>query len=313
LDKGTGKEVWSYDTRIDGGPRSFHGDPLLYKGTLFISTDRGGCAEGGYVYAFEQQTGKLRWKYRSSGPSTGFAQINSSIVFGTREDEWISAAMNSGKANWTFRDTAPDPHCEIRTTPVTDGRGVYFVTHDGAIIALNFSGHKIWTQKPSSTVTTSLFVNKNMLYFGANDRHIYGINPADGSPLVALETPAILKGRFAWSHKGKQDAEYIFAVDKKDGHDQGILVAFSGKSERVLWASPSEREWMSDQPHVWRDWIIAGNCKGDVAAYRANDGKPAWTDHVKGCIRSFGHDASTLYIGVQEGTVYAYQPSKLVH
>jgi outer membrane protein assembly factor BamB len=307
LDKRTGKEVWLYDTRVDGGPRSFHGDPLLYKGTLFVSTDRACGADGGYVYAFEQQTGKLRWKYRSSGPSTGFAQISSSIVFGTREDEWISAAMNSGKATWTFRDAAPDPKCEIRTTPVTDGRSVYVITHDGAIIALNLSGHKIWTQKPRSTVTTSLFVNKNVLYFGADDRHIYGISPADGSPLMTLETPAIPKGRFARNHTGKWDAEYIFAIDK-NAHDQGVLLAFGGEFRSVLWASPSEREWMSGQPHVWRDWIIAGNCKGDVAAYRVDNGKPAWTDHVKGCIRSFGHDESTLYIGVQEGTVYAYQP-----
>jgi outer membrane protein assembly factor BamB len=310
LDKRTGKEVWSYDTRADGGPRSFHGDPLLYKGKLFISTDRGCGAEGGYVYAFEQQTGKLRWKYPASGPSTGFAQMDRSIIFGTRNDEWISVAMNSGNANWTFRDTSPDPQCEIRTSPVTDGRNVYFVTHDGAIFALNSSGHKIWTQRPSSLVTTSLFLYKNLLYFGANDRHIYGVNPVDGSSLVKLETPAIPKGRFARGRQGGRDIEYVFALDKdkKDGHDQGMLLAFGDKFESMLWASMAEWEWMSDQPHVWRDWVIAGNCQGDMAAYVASDGKPVWADHVKGCIRSFGHDESTLYIGVQAGTVYAYQP-----
>lgn len=311
MDKQTGKEVWSYDTRADGGPRSFHGDPLLYKGTLFISTDHG-CPDGGYVYAFEQKTGKLRWKHRASGPSTGFAQLGRSIIFGTRGDEWISVAMDSGKANWTFRDASPDPQCEIRTSPVTDGEGVFFVTHEGSIIALNSSGHKIWKQRPSSPITTSLFMYKDVLYFGTNDRYIHGVNPTDGSPLVNLETPAAPKGRFAWSHKGELDMEYVFALNKRDGHEQGVLVAFGDEFESVLWASPSDREWMSDQPHVWRDWVIAGNCKGDMTAYRANDGKPAWVDHLKGCIRSFGHDGSTLYIGVQEGTVYAYQPSKLV-
>lgn len=312
MDKRTGKKVWSYDTHLDGGPRSFHGDPLVYKGTLFISTDRG-CPDGGYVYAFEQKTGKLRWKYRSSGPSTSFAQINGAIVFGTREDEWVSAAMDSGKANWTFRDASPDPKCEIRTSAVADGKAVYFVTHDGAIFALNSSGHKIWTQRLSSPVTTSLFLYKDVLYFGTNDRHIYGVNPADGRPLVKLETQAIPKGRFAWNHQGGRDIEYVLAVDKEDGHDQGVLLAFSGEFESVLWARTAERELLSEQPHLWRDWVIAGNCKGDIVAYAATDGKPAWTDHVKGCIRSFGHDESTLYIGVQEGTVYAYQPPKLTN
>lgn len=295
---------------MDGGPRSFHGDPLLYKGTLFISTDRGCGPEGGYVYAFEQLTGKLRWKYRASGPSTGFAQMDRSIVFGTRDDEWLSAVMDSGKLNWKFGDASPDPQCEIRTSPATDGQAVYFVTHNGAIFALNSSGHKVWSQRPSAPVTTSLFIYKDVLYFGTGDQHVYGVNPADGSALGELAAPAIPKGRFAWSHKADRDSEYVFASAQKDGHDQGVLLAFSDEFERVLWSRVSEREWMSDQPHVWKDWVIAGNCNGDMVAYGAADGKPAWTDHVKGCIRSFGHDDSALYIGVQEGTVYAYQPAK---
>jgi outer membrane protein assembly factor BamB len=151
---------------------------------------------------------------------------------------------------------------------------------------------------------------KDVLYFGVNDGHIYGLNPADGGPLVELQIPAIPKGRFAWSSKGDVDTEYVFAKENKDGHNQGVLVAFTDEFERVLWSRSSEREWTSEEPHVWKDWIIAGNCKGDVVAYRAADGKQVWSDHVKGCIRSFGHDGSTLFIGVQEGTLYAYKPRK---
>jgi outer membrane protein assembly factor BamB len=154
---------------------------------------------------------------------------------------------------------------------------------------------------------------KDVLYFGAADGHIYGLNPANGTPLNNLATPAIPKGRFAWGSRGGVEKEYVFGMEKKDGLSRGVLLKFSDEFERVLWTQLAEREWTSDQPHVWRDWVIAGNCKGDMVAYAAEDGKPAWADHVKGCIRSFGHDESTLYIGVQEGTVYAYQPSKLVH
>lgn len=218
--------------------------------------------------------------------------------------------MDSGKADWTFRNASPDPQCEIRTTPVTDGRSVYFVTHDGAIFALNSSGHTIWTQRPSSPVTTSLFMYKDVLYFGTNDGNINGLNPANGTSVSGPKISAVPKGRFAWGRRGEVNAEYVFATEKKGGHDQGMLLAFSDEFEHVLWSSSSEREWMSDQPHVWKDWIIAGNCKGDVVAYRVADGKTAWSDHVKGCVRSFGHDDSTLYIGVQEGTVYAYRPAK---
>lgn len=218
--------------------------------------------------------------------------------------------MNSGKLNWAFRDASPDPQCQIRTSPVTDGVGVYFVTHDGTIFALDASGRRIWSQKPPSGVTTSLFIYKDVLYFGTRNGHVNGINLADGSALGDLKTPATPKGRFAWGSKGERDSEYVFASDMQDGRDRGTLLAFSDEFESVLWSRSAEREWTSEQPHLWKDWVIAGNCKGDVVAYRAADGKPVWADHVKGCIRSFGHDESTLYIGVQEGTVYGYQPPK---
>ena len=278
---------------------------------MLISSDSGcGPTGGGYVYAFEPKSGKLRWKLKAGGPSTSFAEIGNAAVFGTREGEWISVAIDSGKINWKFTESSPDAECEIRTSPVTDSETVNFVTHDGAIFALNRAGGKLWSQQPSSPVTTSLFMYKDVLYFGAADRHIYGLDPPKGSPLTNLATPAVPKGRFAEGSKGEVDSEYVFAVTKKDGRQQGVLLAFSDEFERVLWSASADREWSSEQPHVWKDWVIAGNCKGEVVAYRAADGKQAWSEQVKGCVRSFGHDGSTLFIGVQEGTVYAYRPAK---
>jgi hydroxylaminobenzene mutase len=151
---------------------------------------------------------------------------------------------------------------------------------------------------------------KDVLYFGAADGHIYGLNPANGAPLSNLATPAIPKGRFSRDSRGGVEKEYVFGIEKKESQSRGVLLKFSDEFERVLWTQLAEREWSSEQPHVWKDWVIAGNCEGDVVAYGATDGKQAWSEHVKGCIRSFGHDESTLYIGVQEGTVYAYRPPR---
>lgn len=239
--------------------------------------------------------------------------MDNTAVFGTREGEWISVVVDSGKVNWKFSESGPDPQCEIRTAPVTDGETINFLAHDGTIFAVNRSGRKIWSQRPSSPVTTSLFMYKDVLYFGAADGHIYGLDPPNGRPLTHLTTTAIPKGRFASDSRGEVENEYVFATGKVSGKTKSAVLAFSDEFERVLWSTSSDREWTSEQPHVWKDWVIAGNCKGDVVAYRALDGKPAWADHVKGCVRSFGHDDSTLYIGVQEGTVYAYQPPKLTN
>ena len=277
---------------------------------VFISTDRGcGPEGGGYVYAFHKATGKLKWKLKASGPSTGFAQISDLIVFGTRTDEWLAAAIRSGQVKWSNRDPGTDPGCQIRSSPVTDGKRIYLVTHDSVIYALNSSGRRLWFRRAPTPVSTSLFIHKNVLYFGAESGFIYAINLANDSFSGKLQIPGIPRGRFAGSGNGGADSEYLFAVENKEGRDIGVLHSFSDEFGRVLWSSSAEREWTSEQPHLWREWIIAGNCKGDVVAYRVADGKPAWSDHVKGCVRSFGHDDLTLYIGVQEGTVYAYRPA----
>jgi outer membrane protein assembly factor BamB len=284
---------------------------MIVQDLVLIASDRGcGPEGGGYVYAFEWKTGKLRWKLKAGAPSTSFAQIDGSIVFGTREDEWFAATLDSGKVKWGFRESAPDRRCQIRTAPVTDGGSVYLVTHENTIFGLSASGRRLWFRRPPSGVTTSLFMYKDVLYFGTQSGYIYAINPATDSFTSQLQISGIPRGRFAWWSKGEVDNEYSFAMAKKDGQTQGMLLAFSDEFERLLWSRSSDGEWTSEQPHVWKDWVIAGNCKGDVVAYRADDGRQSWSDHVKGCIRSFGHDDSTLYIGVQEGTVYAYRPPK---
>jgi hypothetical protein len=41
-----------------------------------------------------------------------------------------------------------------------------------------------------------------------------------------------------------------------------------------------------------------------------SDGAPQWSDRLKGCLRSIGTDHNTeqVYVGAQEGMVYAYSP-----
>jgi hypothetical protein len=51
----------------------------------------------------------------SERASTSFAEMDRGVVFGTREDEWIAVAVDSGKVNWRFSESGFDPQCEVRT------------------------------------------------------------------------------------------------------------------------------------------------------------------------------------------------------
>ena len=87
INKTTGQLQWSYDIRRDGNQQSFHGDPLVTNDLILIGTDRSCDPNGvGHVYAFERDSGKVRWKYRSTSVPTDVIQLNSNVYFGSFQD-----------------------------------------------------------------------------------------------------------------------------------------------------------------------------------------------------------------------------------
>lgn len=309
LDKATGKEVWSYDTKADGGPFSFHGDPLIHETLVLVPADRG-CDAGGYIYAFEKKSGKMRWKFRAGAPATSFVDTGDVVILGTRQREWLSVNIDSGKLKWKFQEAASKAQCEIPKPAATDGVRLAFVSHDQFVYILDIkSGRELRKIKLPSPASTGLLMYKGVLYLGHEDGRLRSLNPESGQWLGEKSPPAILSGRFAWTKTkhGSEDVEYVFGSRMNENRKSGVVLAFTGEFDGVLWSQNSEIEWVSEQPHLWKEWVIAGNCRGEIVAYRATDGAVTWKEHIHGCIRSFGHDASTLYVGVQEGTVYAYR------
>jgi outer membrane protein assembly factor BamB len=284
---------------------------LLLGDVVAIVADRG-CQTRGYVYAFNQKTGKLLWKFPANAPATNLLEVGDSLIFATRTGELVSVQTSSGAKRWQFKEATPDSECEFPRMPASDGVRVSFVSHKGALYTLDAnSGRELWKEQLPSPVTTGLFMYKDALYFGTDDGRLHGINPANRESLVNRPMPAVLNGRFSWQADpedpvASSSKEYAFASSSKKDKP-GMLLAFSDEFEHILWSQTADREWTSEQPHLWKGWVVAGNCRGDIVAYRRSDGQLAWSDHVNGCVRSFGDDGSTLYIGVQQGTVYAYR------
>jgi hypothetical protein len=81
---------------------------------------------------------------------------------------------------------------------------------------------------------------------------------------------------------------------------------------RIRWIQKSDREWSSEWPRLWNGLVLTGNCQGEIQAFRMSGGVRQWSDTLKGCLRSIGTDGTgdQLYVGAQQGTVYAYSPVK---
>jgi outer membrane protein assembly factor BamB len=302
INKATGQVQWSYDISQDGKQRSFHGDSLVAGDLILIGTDYGCEPEGiGHVYAFERENGKVRWKYRSTSVPTDIVQLGSKVYFGSFQDKWSSVDLHTGGLNWSFSTGAPNKDCDMPKAPVTDKNRLFIVGLDGVIYSLDASSGRVsWKRKLAAAPSTALALRDKTIYVGTNDQRIYRLNAETGTVISELATEAKPVGRLTFA------ADSLFVFLKNSSERVGYIVSVDSKLAGVRWKQKSSPDWASERPHLWKGLIVAGNCRGEVAAFRASDGTPQWKLNPKGCIRSIGSSGNTLFIGVQEGTVYAF-------
>ena len=302
INKTSGQVQWSYDIRKDGKQRSFHGDPLVTDDLILVGTDYGCEPDGvGHVYAFERNSGKVRWKYRSTSVPTDIVQLGSNVYFGSFQDKWSAVNLHTGGLNWAFSTDTPNKDCAPIKSPVAVDNRLFFTGLDGAIYSLDAaSGRVMWKRKLAAAASTSLAFRDNTLYVGTTDNHIYRLNPETGTFLAELAVDATPVGRLTFA----ADSLYMFLENRSER--AGYIISVDSKLAAARWKQKSSPDWASERPHFWKGLVIAGNCRGEVAAFRASDGEPQWKLKVKGCIRSIGSSDDMLFVGVQEGMVYAF-------
>ena len=302
INKTTGQLQWSYDIRKDGKQRSFHGDPLVTDDLILIGTDYLCEPDGmGHVYAFERHTGKVRWKYRSTSVPTDIIRLKSNVYFGSFQDKWSSVDLHTGGLNWSFSTDAPNKDCNMPKAPVIDKNRLFIAGLDGIIYSLDAaSGRVSWKRKLSAAPSTALALRDKTIYVGTSDNLIYRLNAETGTVISELATETKPVGRLAFAN----DSLFMFLQNASER--VGYIISVDSKLTGVRWRQRSSPDWASERPQLWKRYVVAGNCRGEVAAFRASDGEPQWTLNVKGCIRSIGSSDDMLFAGAQEGTVYAF-------
>jgi len=144
-----------------------------------------------------------------------------------------------------------------------------------------------------------LLLNAKSLFIGASDNHVYRLKTETGEIESQVGVQATPVGRPMF------EGNSLFLFLENRSERAGYLISLSVDLKKLLWMQKSSPEWASERPRVWRGLILSGNCRGELAAFRASDGLPQWKLNLKGCIRSIGESGDTLFVGVQEGTVYA--------
>jgi len=305
LDWRTGEQRWSYDIRQDGKQISFHGAILIDKNRVLFDTDRSCDADGiGHVYAADQGSGRILWKYRSPvGVSANLLRTRSSVCFGTTSAEWGCLDPTSGAVRWKVAPLPGKSACEMPVWADSDGERLFVVASDGAVVALRASnGEVLWKRWLGARATTSPLVARGVLHLGAADDRVYSLEATTGRVLHSLSVSGRPVGRPTVAREG------LFFLIERTTKPKGRLVALDPTGRQLKWFREHDRTFASEQPHVWRDVIVAADCAGAVSAFSVADGTSRWQMNVTGCVRSIGSSRELLFFGAQEGMVYAVRP-----
>jgi outer membrane protein assembly factor BamB len=256
----------------------------------------------GHVYAFEIKTGKVRWKYQTTSVPTDIVRIGQNVYFGSFQDVWYALKLETGELVWKFSTGTRNDECHFIRSPVADNKHLYFAGLDGVIYSLNAtSGRVAWKQKLPAAASTALSLKDKALFVGARDNRIYRLTKANGKIVGELAVETTPMGRITLT------ADSLLVLLDNTPERYGYVISASPDLTKLRWQQRFTPELASERPNIWRESVIVGNCRGEVAALDLSNGAPQWKLNLKGCIRSIGSSGKNVFVGVQEGTVYGYE------
>ena len=288
--------AWQHDTREEGGPFEFHGDPLVTDSLVIAGSDLRTAGATAYLYAFDRETGAVRWKTGAGAGVMTDLPVFDRLLFGvTLGDELIALDRETGERAWSFASGAANDNFWMPSSPAVHGGHVFFGGLDGTLYALNArTGQLVWKRRLESRVSTGLVADDTGVYVGTSDGHLYLVDRETGDVTARADTGSAPTGRLVLA--GGRLLAFL---------GENTLACYPGSLARPLWTRVGEKPWTSSRPYVWDDLALAGNEVGQVFAFRLADGEIVWSETFGGTIRGIGTSQDGLYIGTLKGEVHA--------
>jgi len=248
----------------------------------------------GHVYALERATGAVRWKFRvDEGVPSDLVRRGDTVFAVTSGDRLVAIDLDTGRLKWE-RFSGSDR--SDRTSPVGPriaGNVVLFGGRNGLVQALDANtGDAKWTRQLDGRISTPPTLVDGHVFVGSSKGRIYRLSPSTG----AIEHEFALPGS---AYGNPTPVENGIVVPVYDN----TIVSLDRELTRIRWQR-SGRGW-AFRPLIWKGLIVVGNAAGDLWALDPKDGSASWSHHFKGIITSTGASGDILYVGMQEGTVFA--------
>ena len=258
IDRGTGQLRWKYNALQDGGKAAeFHGIPVVTADLVVFGSDDRNPEGKGYVYAFEQKTGTLRWKHRAGAGVMADVVRDGNRLYAVTLGDGVVHALHTSSGQLMWKRDVGGP---VVTGLVATSGAVYFGTFDQRIhrLTLDPDGAHAELQLGGVPFGTPTLLGDSLLLLVYDKPDTATLKSID-LPLKSVrwmrETPGGWSSARTYSWRGSALA----------GSKQGKLAAFSPDG--------SER-WSDTVGGVIRgigvadDVLYLGTQKGTLYAYR---------------------------------------------
>ena len=222
----TGKKVWRYKS-----PRCGWASPALDAHLVFetwIGNYECGSKLGdGEVAAFDEKTGKLRWR-RLVGPTESSPLVARHLVLlGDWNGRVWALDERTGKTRWTT-----DLNGAIKGSVALSGRRLYIGTYGGEVACIDVrNGHVLWTSTGHGSFYSSPAVAYGRVYIGSLNGGVYAFGASTGDLLWEQPTGGYVYASPAIWHR-------LVLIGSYDGS----FYAFDAGTGSVRWRFPAGGE-----------------------------------------------------------------------
>src|SRR5581483_3999282 len=146
--------------------------PLVADGTLYAADQRG------YVYALDDRTGELRWRFDSGAPVKASPTLAGGRIFiGNYAGEVFALDARSGRMLWSSSG-----HGNFYSSAAVSGGRVFVGSLDGRVYALSArTGAVLWSFGTNGYVYASAAVWRGLVLIGSYDGTFYALHAGSGA------------------------------------------------------------------------------------------------------------------------------------
>jgi outer membrane protein assembly factor BamB len=277
-----------HDPRSARGTESFHGDPVIASELVLVGSD---AEPVGHVYAFESETGRLRWRREFEGGVAQTLIVSGGTVYGvTVVGKAFALRLETGDLVWEFR---PPDAARPAGDPLLDGGSLVFAAEAGSVYSLDLAkGTLRWQRDLDARLVTSVAAVAGSIFVGSTGA-IHKLNAVGGATEATFSVTGVPFGTLT------PLAGCLLALLAPD-----TVACLDVGSGSAVWERRLTEKLSTFRPALGRGLVVVGSVKGRLLALDAQ-GRPTWEARVPGVVRSIAWDAGGLYLGMQEGRIHA--------